>query len=118
MGAAVLLSSCGRGDVLSLENGRMSIAFDAATGWPVSMKDKAFDEEMLDGSVPLWELRDARDSIIKEETVFVGYRRKPEGLQLRWKTASGIRVKAMASLDEEDSLIHWSISVASLEPWS
>ena len=118
MGAAVLFSSCGRGDVPSLENGRMSIAFDAATGWPVSITDKAFDEEMLDGSVPLWELRDARDSIIKEETAFVGCRRKPEGLQLRWKTASGIRVKAMASLAAEDSLLHWSISVAGLEPGS
>lgn len=35
MGAVMLFSSCGRGDVPSLENGRMSIAFDAATGWPV-----------------------------------------------------------------------------------
>ena len=48
MGAVLLFSSCGRSDVLSLENGRMSIAFDAATGWPVSMTDKAFNEEMLD----------------------------------------------------------------------
>ena len=114
----VLFSSCQKGAVPSLENERMSIAFDAATGWPVSMKDKAFNEEMLDGSVPLWELRDARDSIIKEETTFVGCRRKPEGLQLRWKTASGIKVKAKASLVAEDNLIHWSISVAGLEPGS
>lgn len=118
MGAAVLFSSCGRGDVLSLENGRMSIAFDAATGWPVSMTDKTFNEEMLDGSVPLWELRDARDSIIKDETTFVGCRRKTEGLQLSWKTASGIKIKAMASLAAEDSLLHWSISFAGLEPGS
>ena len=116
--AIVLFSSCGRGDVPSLENGRMSIAFDAGTGWPVAMTDKAFNEEMLDSSVPLWELRDARDSIIKEETTFVGCRRKAEGLQLRWKTASGIRVKAMASLAAEDSLIHWSIAVKGMEPGS
>ncbi len=116
--AIVLFSSCWRGDVPSLENGRMSIAFDAATGWPVSMTDKTFNEEMLDGSVPLWGLRDARDSIIKEETTFVGCRRKPEGLQLRWKTASGIKVKAKASLSAEDSLLHWSIAVKGLEPGS
>ncbi len=118
MGAVLLFSSCGRSDVLSLENGRMSIAFDAATGWPVSMTDKAFNEEMLNGSVPIWELRNARDSIIKEETTFVGCRHKPEGLQLRWKTSSGIRIKAMASLAAEDSLLHWNISVTGLEPGS
>lgn len=112
----MLLSSCGKGDMPSLENERMSITFDASTGWPVSMINKANAEEMLDGSVPLWELRDARDSIIKEETTFLGCRRKQDGLQLRWETASGIRVKALAGLSEEDSLLHWSISITGLEP--
>ena len=62
----VLFSSCQNSAVPSLENERMSITFDAVTGWPVSMKDKAFNEEMLDASVPLWELRDARDICVIE----------------------------------------------------
>ena len=74
--AIVLFSSCQNSAVPSLENERMSITFDAATGWPVSMKDKAFNEEMLDASVPLWELRDARDSVIKEAAEF-----RPDGCE-------------------------------------
>ena len=110
----IVFPSCREGAVPSLENGRVRLAFDPATGWPVSVMDKASGEEMLDGSVPLWELRDVRDSVLKEATAFLGYRRKPGVLQLSWKTASGIRVTALAGLAAEDSLLHWRISVTGL----
>ena len=114
----ILFSSCRGLDDPSLENGRMSVTYDPTTGWPKSMTDKTYGEEMLDGIVPLWEIRDVHDSILKEEATFLGCRRKSEGLRLSWKTASGIKVKAKVRLAEEDSLLHWSISVKGLEPGS
>ena len=119
LAALVLLSSCQTRNNCSLENGRVRLAFDNATGWPVSMTDKADGAEMLDGSVALWELRDARDSVIWEDAVFLGCRRsRAEGLKLAWRTRSGIQLKARVSLAPEDSLLHWSLSVTGLEPGS
>ena len=107
LSALMLFPSCRRDAVPALENGRVRLAFDAATGWPVSMTDKAGGKEMLSGSVPLWEIQDARDSLLREKADFLGCRRCPEGLRLTWETASGIRVKAFARLAPEDSLLHW-----------
>ena len=118
LSALMLFPSCRRDAVPALENGRVRLAFDAATGWPVSMTDKAGGKEMLSGSVPLWEIQDARDSLLREKADFLGCRRCPEGLRLTWETASGIRVKAFARLAPEDSLLHWSLSVTGLEPGS
>ena len=116
--AIVLLSSCHKGADCPLENERVSIVFDAATGWPVSMTDKTDGAELLRNSIPLWELRDVRDSVLKADVAFLGCRRIAEGLQLSWKTASGIKVKARARLAPGDSLVRWRISVAGLEPGS
>ena len=116
--ALMLFPSCRRDAVPALENGRVRLAFDAATGWPASMTDLASGKEMLEDCVPLWEIRDRQDSLIQEEARFLGCRRLPEGLRLSWKTASGIRVKAFARLTPEDSLLHWSLSVTGLEPGS
>ncbi|MBQ3722968.1 MAG: hypothetical protein II851_04590 [Bacteroidales bacterium] len=116
--ALMLFASCRRDAVPALENGRVRLAFDAATGWPASMTDQASGEEMLEDCVPLWEIRDRQDSLINEETSFLGCRRQSDGLQLSWKTASGIRVKALARLAPEDSLLHWSLSVTGLDPGS
>ena len=116
LSALMLFPSFRRDTVPSLENARVRLSFDAATGWPASMTDKAAGEEMLEDSVPLWEIRDARDSLLKEDARFLGCRRCQYGLRLSWKTASGIRVKAFARLAPEDSLLHWSLSVAGLEP--
>ena len=114
----MLFVSCQKGAEPTLENGRVRVVFDCATGWPVSMTDKAEGAELLEDSIPLWELRDARDSVLKEDATFIGCRRKSGELQLRWKTGSGIRVKAQVRLAPGDSLVHWGISVAGLEPGS
>lgn len=118
LSALMLFPSCRRGAVPALENARVRLVFDAESGWPVSMTDLASGEEMLADCVPLWEVRDRQDSLIREDARFLGYRHRPNGLRLSWKTASGIRVQALACLSPEDSLLHWSLSVAGLEPGS
>ena len=117
--ALALLSACQTHEDCSLGNGRVCISFDAENGWPVAMTDLSTGEEMLDGSVPLWELRDARDSVIREGFVLLGSRRSRTGtLKLSWKTKSGVKLSARATLAPEDSLVHWGLSVAGLEPGS
>ena len=112
--AILLLPSC-RPDVEpTLESEQVRLVFDSATGWPVSMVYKAYGQELLEDSVPLWSLRDMRDSTLNEGTTYLGCRRKAGGLQLSWKTSSGIRVKVRAGLVPGDSLVHWGISVAGL----
>ena len=116
LSALMLFPSCRRDAVPALENERVRLVFDAESGWPVSMTDRAAGAEMLAGCVPLWEVRDGRDSLLKEAAHFLGCRRCPDGLRLSWETASGIRVKALARLSPEDSLLHWSLSVTGLAP--
>ena len=117
--ALALLSACQTQKDCSLGNGRVSITFDGASGWPVAMTDLTTGEDLLDGSVPLWELRDARDSVIREEALFLGDRRSRAGtVILAWKTRSGVQLKARAMLAPEDSLVHWGLSVTGLKPGS
>lgn len=111
LSALMLFPSCRRGAVPALENGRVRLAFDAESGWPVSMTDKAAGEEMLADCVPLWEVRDRQDSLLTDEARFLGCRRRPDGLQLSWKTASGIRVQALARLAPEGGLALFLVNI-------
>ena len=79
------------------EDGRMREALDAATG------------------APLWELRDASDSLLAQARQVKSIRKiGRRTLKMRWQTEDGIKVLATVRLEKGDSMLHWGLSLKGL----
>ncbi|MBP5566125.1 MAG: hypothetical protein J6X57_01345 [Bacteroidales bacterium] len=112
---AVAFCAC-RAD--SLENERMRVQFDTATGAPVSMVHKSGEsagEEMLLKSIPVWELRGVSDSLLAQAGQVKSIRKVGRGtLKMRWAAESGVEVCATVRLDKKDSMLHWGLALKGL----
>jgi len=116
-------SSKESGEIIEIGNGKISLAFEKATGKFIAFNDIANSHEFIRQEVVRglpWEVRfdsPSNDQSQANETIPSKFRySKPDSLTiiLEWegfKEMKGFKVKAKINLDEEKALSYWKIFV-------